>query len=186
MEDISYFQEQVQALVTEEQKHFDEATQQWVVDQPAVYETVTQDRPQPERKSHDDLLRIIEKRGDTPFLDAMIDKQQETAQWEWYDSYKQYLSNKEAIEFWNTENAGTFNVGTEDEYTVDPKPLPVQPVRPPIITAAQWRLNNYAILRRAAYGSWQEQIELILNDMRNGTANAVARDNEVRTKYGKP
>lgn len=180
--DLSYFEEPVEVLVTEMVGHMDEATQQWVVDSPAVYETQQQVRSRPQSIAHADILRVIGKGVRDAVVDAKINLQQEAIQWDWFDRYSTWLVDCENVEAWNTLNVGTDEFGV----VTDPRELPTAPVRPPIITPTQWRLNNYAILRQASYGSWESQLELIIADMRDGTATAVAADNAVRSKHGKP
>ena len=183
--DLSYFQEPVEVLVTEEIGHHDEATQQWVVDSPAVYETQQQVRSKCQGVSHDDLLRIIGKGRDN-ILDAKISLQQETVQWDWFDRYQDHLARVEEIDAWNTVNAGVFNVGQPDEVTVDLREAPVAPVRPPVISAVQWRLNNYTVLRQASYGSWQAQMEMLYDDQKNGTTTFRDSVDVIKNKHAKP
>jgi len=185
MTDLSYFQEPVEVLVTEEVGHMDEATFDWVVDSPAVYETQQQERKRPQQVSHSDLERIIGKNINGDKLDAKIVLQQEAVQWQWYDKYQDYLTEKLDAEEWNTANAGTFLDEDEVEYTVEPKALPVAPTRPPIITPAVWRTNNYTILRQASYGTWQEQMEMLYDDQVNGTSTFRDAIAAVKTKHAK-
>ena len=184
MIDLSYFEEPVEVLVTEMVGHMDEVTQQWVVDTPAVFETQQQTRRKPQSVSHDDLLRIIGK-GREAILDAKVELQQETVQWDWFDKYQDHLARVEEIEAWNTLNAGVFQDEEGIDFTVDPRELPVAPVRPPVISAVQWRQNNFAILRQASYGSWQEQMEMLYDDQKNGTTRFMEAIDLVKTKHGK-
>jgi hypothetical protein len=185
MTDLSYFQEPVEVLVTEEVGHMDEATQQWVVDSPAVYETQQKERKRPPQVSHSDLERIIGKQINGAKLDAKIELEQETVQWAWYNEY--HASQYEAMQIteWNTANAGTFLDEDQVEYTVAPQVLPTAPTRPPIITPAVWRTNNYVKLRQANYGTWQEQMEMLYDDQVGGTTTFRAAIDAVKLKHAK-
>ncbi|MEE8598135.1 MAG: hypothetical protein V3S69_01195 [Dehalococcoidales bacterium] len=185
MTDLSYFQEPVEVLVTEEVGHMDEATQDWVVDSPAVYETQQKERKRPQQVSHSDLVRIIGKKINGDKLDAKIALQQEAVQWEWYDEYQEHLLCIPEINEWNAANAGTFLDEDEVEYTVEPKVPPMAPVRPPITTPAIWRTNNYTMLRQANYGTWQEQMEMLYDDQVNGTTKFKDAIAAVKTKHAK-
>lgn len=186
MTDLSYFQEPVEVLVTEEVGHMDEATQEWVVDSPAIYETQQQIRRRCQSVSHGDLLRIIGKQLNGIRLDAKILLEQETVQWEWFDRYHAYQYEVMQVNEWNAVNAGTFQDDMGAAFTVDPRELPVAPIRPPTISPTQWRLNNYVILRQAAYGSWESQMELLYDDQKNGTTKFRDAIDSVKTTYGKP
>ena len=184
MIDLSYFKEPVEVLITEQVRHLDQATGEWVVDTPAVYETQQQIRRKPQSVSHDDLLRIIGK-GREAILDAKIELQQETVQWDWFDRYQDHLARVEEVEAWNTLNAGTFQDDGGVEYTVDPRELPTAPVRPPVISAVQWRQNNFSVLRQASYGSWQEQMEMLYDDQKKGTTKFKDAVDAVKSLHSK-
>ena len=184
MEDLSYFLDPVEVLITEEVGHFDEETQERVVDSPAVYETQEQERSRGQGVSHSDLVRIIEKhKGNPKHLDAMIAKQQESVQWEWYDKYQEHLEELAEVV---SHNAGTTLDEEGVEVPNEPKPTPVAPVRPPVIGAAQWKLNNYSLLRQQSYGTWQEQMDMLYEDQVNGTTKFRDAINVVKNKHGKP
>lgn len=180
--DLSYFEEPVEVLVTEMVGHMDEATQQWVVDSPAVYETQQQTRKRPQSITQADILRVIGKGGRDAVVDAKLVLLDETNQWAWFDLYQAHLAHVEEVEAWNE-----LNVGTDEEGVVTlPRELPVAPVRPPIISAVQWRENNFIILRQAAYGSWQSQMEMLYDDQKNGTTKFRDAIDSVKYKYSKP
>jgi hypothetical protein len=184
--DLSYFEEPVEVLVAEEVGHVDEATLDWVVDSPAVYETQQQTRRRPQSVSHSDLLRIIGKQINGTKLDHKIALQQETGQWDWFDQYHDHLARVEEVEAWNLLFAGVFQDELGVDFAVGQRELPVAPVRPPIISPEQWRLNNYTTLRQASYGSWQKQMETLYDDQKNGTTSFKDGIDAVKLKHGKP
>lgn len=169
MEDLSYFEEDVQVLISEEVR--DPETN--LVIEPAVSETRSQVRGRPQQVTYADLQRIIKKQTSELHLDAKIAMQQETLQWEWYDTYQQYLTEKQDIEQWNVDNAE------------EPKVLPTATTRPLIITPAIWRLNNYTTLRQASYGTWQDQMEMLYDDQVNGTTKFKDAIAAVKTAHAR-
>ena len=54
---------------------------------------------------HSDLVRIIKKhKGNPRHLDEMVEKHQESMQWEWYDKYQEHLEELAEVV---SHNAGT-------------------------------------------------------------------------------
>ena len=142
-------------------------------------------RNRPQQVSHSDLVRIIGKNTSDAHLDAKIALQQEALQWVWYDEYQEHLLCLPEINEWNEQHAGTFLDEDEVEYTVEPKVPPMAPTRPPIITPAIWRTNNYTMLRQANYGTWQEQMEMLYDDQVNGTSKFKDAIAAVKAKHVK-
>ncbi len=133
MVDITYFEEDIQVLVTP--AVLDSET--GAVITPAVYETQQQIRSRPQSITHHDIERVMAKHSPAapPHLSLLVDLEQETIQWQWFDSYQAWLIDCENIDAWNTLNAGIFNEGEADEYTVSSRTYATEPVRPTIDTS---------------------------------------------------
>ena len=197
--DLSYFTEDVEVLVSESVYN-----EEGELVSPASYETQTQEKQRPRNKSYDDVLRVINKHKgkNDKALDVFIDSYLDGIQWDWYDEYLAYEKELAEVQEYNATVAGSVShtetvkvVTGEGEDTVvsyeevevlyEPKPVPEAPVRPPLITVEQWRVNNYALLRRAAYPEYREQFDMQFDDKRNGTSLWQDVIDNIKLKYPK-
>ena len=112
---------------------------------------------------------IIELRAGTlpNVVDSFIGFALETEDWEYHDSYLEYL----AIEPQADDPKYLEEVPESDpveyvyDYTTDYAAWVADaPVQDADVTVAQWKMDNYQKLRRAAYGDWTTQLEHIYDD----------------------
>ena len=112
---------------------------------------------------------IIELRAGTlpNVVDSFIGFALETEDWEFHDSYLEYL----AIEPQADDPKYLEEVPDSDpveyvyDYTSDHAAWVADaPVQDADVTVAQWKMDNYQKLRRAAYGDWTTQLEHIYDD----------------------
>ena len=112
---------------------------------------------------------IIELRAGTlpNVVDTFIGFALETEDWEYHDSYLEYL----AIEPQADDAKYLEEVPESDpveyvyDYTTDHAAWVADaPVQDADVTVAQWKMDNYQKLRRAAYGDWTTQLEHIYDD----------------------
>ena len=197
--DLSYFEEDYESLVSE--AVIDE---EGVETSPVVYETLQRIKKRPRTKSHADVLRVIEKQGgkNEAVVDMFISSYLNGIQWNWLEEYQEYESDLDGVVSWNDEHVGNLShtatvrivTGEGDDAVVsyeeqdvlyEAKEIPVEPVRPYQQTIAEWRLENYDILRAASYPSVEDQLEMIYNDRVNGTDLWVERQIEVKSLHAK-
>ena len=108
--------------------------------------------------SWDKVISLIEKHAGNKdqVIDTFIGFAIETASWEFCDSYIDWLDECAEVDTYNeTEQLG--EEGTAIEFTPQEYPEEPQLVN---TTLAQWKLANYNVLRRAAYGSYESQLEM--------------------------
>ena len=169
MEDLSYFQEDYEFLVSEEVGHIDEGTGEYIIDSPAVWETRQRIKPKPETKSYTKVERVakVHKGNRDDVVDRFIAMHLEGIQWNWLDEYLEWEEDSNAIIAWNIEFEGTVShtqtnrvvtgegedaVVTYEEVEVlfEAKEVPEEPERPPELTVANWRNRNAEMLQLAA------------------------------------
>jgi hypothetical protein len=111
-----------------------------------------------ESVSWDKVERVIEKHQGNrdSVVDVFIGLAIETDKWEFYDLYLEWLKDCEAVALYNaTEQLDEEGVAI----VFDARELPLEPA----FTATelnQWKISNYDVLRKAAYGSVAKQLEM--------------------------
>ena len=112
----------------------------------SYFETVNDDGDisyiRPETKSRDALERVISLNKPLSVVDKFVALYLTGAQWDWLKAYQSYLVELEAV---NAHNAN-LPVIDEDEngsrVFADSKALPVEPVRPGLLTVEEFKSNN--------------------------------------------
>ncbi len=109
---------------------------------------------------------IIELRAGTlpDVVDTFIGFALETKDWEYHDSYLEYLAlepNADDPKYLE-EVPGSDPIEYVYDYINDRTEwlLAVPDAKDPTVTISEWKITNYDKLRKAAYGSWQEQMEM--------------------------
>ena len=112
----------------------------------------------PQSISFDKVAQIIEKHGGKrddvvlKFISLAI----ETNKFNFLDTYLAWLDSCKEVNLYNA----TEQFDDEGEpIDFEQKELPVEPVQF-VTTTEQWKVDNYAQLRKAAYGSTVEQLEM--------------------------
>jgi len=113
--------------------------------------------PRPETKSFDDVKQCIFHHCgcNDAVVELFVGMLLLGQQWDWFDLYKEWLATCEAIQDWNDNREPD-----EDGNLPDERPLPPMPERPEQIMVEQWKLEHFALLREAAYGSYQTQFDI--------------------------
>ena len=118
-------------------------------------------KQRPETKTYADVVRVVEKHKGTAnsAIDKTISLYLDGLQWDWLEEYQQWQEDHTAIEAWNAEFAGTVShtetvrviTGEGDNAVVsfeerdvlyEAQPLPVEPIRPPVVTVEQWSAGS--------------------------------------------
>lgn len=117
-------------------------------------------------------------------------------QWDWYDSYVKWQKDALEVQAFNdrvaagedlipSEALRSLGAALGKAHVVKPKKFPVEPVRPPNMTVNKWKKANYSLLRKDAYASIQDQLDMLYKEMTgDGTPwrNHIAL---VKSKYPK-
>ena len=194
--DLSYFEEQYEELSS---PAFEDERGNHVE---AIYTTKTRIKPRPQTKTLIDVERVISNKKPDAITNSFVEMYLKGIQWDWLEKYKEWEQDCEELNAWNAEFAGTVShtesvrvVSGEGEFATvtyedqdvlwEAKQLPDEPVRPALQTLEQWRLNNYAMLRQAAYPSVVDQLEALYDDQINGTTKFKDMIDTVKTKIPK-
>jgi len=128
---------------------------------------------------------IIELRAGTlpDVVDTFIGFALETKDWEYHDSYLEYLAlepNADDPKYLE-EVPGSDPIEYVYDYINDRTEwlLAVPDAKDPTVTISEWKITNYAKLRKAAYGDWSTQLEHIYDDEAGWRAHILA----IRTLY---
>ena len=139
------------------------------------------ENPRYDLKSWSSVDAVIthSKGNNDSFIDYCIGKANESDSWVYHDEYITYL--------------GTEPLAEDEKYletVIDSDPLEyvydftadhaawvlLAPVEGSYPTVAQWKIDNYTQLRRAAYGRWEEQLDKQFDNTWNAHITAI-RDN---------
>ena len=157
----------------------------------SLFQTVDEDgnivdQPRPETKSPEGVYQCINHhkgRNDT-VVEKFVSMYLLGIQWDWYEQYKEWLALCEEINDWNANREED-----EDGNLPDERPLPDMPERPAQTTVADWILQNFAVLREAAYPRLGEQFDKQYWDIKTGDINEgdwTAHREAVKAQYPAP
>lgn len=123
-----------------------------------------------EMKTWQDVDRVIKKhRGKRDDIIAMfVAMASNRDQWEFHDKYLA----------WITSRPQTLEIHTENESQ--------EPTYPQVVTWGSFKADNWETLRKAAYAPDDEQLEMMNDDMRNGTTTWLEHQDSVKNKYPRP
>jgi hypothetical protein len=128
----------------------------------------------PETKSTTDLERVIALGKPEPVVSKFAEMVAIGEQWEWFDSYRKYLADIDAVNQYNSNLPSL--VGSDGEMTEpEKKPPPAEPVRPDILTTEQVLLPYYKARREAAYPD--------LSEFADAFVKSKSGDNEMLDSY---
>jgi hypothetical protein len=133
--------------------------------------------PRPQMVSWEKVNQIIAKhKGKKDALvDTFIGMAIVTDGWAFHDSYIDWLKDCESVDEYNV----TEQLDEEGEVIAfESREYPSEPVYTPV-ELNQWKISNYAVLRKAAYGSTLEQLELQVDGLWE------AHITEVKVRYSK-
>ncbi len=93
----------------------------------------------PESKSFADVNRVV-RLGKPPIVvDKFIELAIISEQWQWLDEYNNYLLACEAVELFNSDLPVVEQDEDGNDILAEPKILPVEPVRPALITVDEFK-----------------------------------------------
>ena len=112
----------------------------------SYFETVNDDGDisyiRPETKSRDALERVISLNKPLSVVDKFVALYLTGVQWNWLKAYQSYLVELEAV---NAHNANLPVIDEDEEgndVLAEPKAIPVEPVRPELLTVEEFKSNN--------------------------------------------
>jgi hypothetical protein len=107
--------------------------------------------PRPEQKTLIDIDRVIALNKPWAVIDKFIALMIANNQWDWLDNHNQFIVDLEQTHEFNANlpvigiSEGDENGENGIEILAETKPLPLAPVRPPLITVEQFKANNPAV-----------------------------------------
>lgn len=140
-----------------------------------------------EIKTDTDLLSVVkyQKGKGDHIIRSFIDMVNNGIKSKFHGDYIEYLNsieeNKKAQEYYDTEIAG--GVLPEDVLISVPEVLPEPTLE--LIDTDTWFLENYTILRKAAYPGIADQLDILYHDRINGDASWIDAIQAVKEQYPK-
>lgn len=102
----------------------------------------------PETKSIEALERVILLSKPLSVVDKFIALYLVGIQWDWFEAYQAYLIELEEVMLYNQNppTAGKDEAG--NNIAAEKKPLPLEPVRPPLLTVEEFKTNTPDLFRQ--------------------------------------
>lgn len=133
-----------------------------------------------EFKTLEDVWRVAGKhkgkRDDV--IELFVGMVGDSEQYFWFGKYKQWLAECDVI-----NEANTNKVADDEGVMPDDIPLPAKPVQPAVIDFDQWKLDNYEKLRQCAMPDKATQMQLMYEDMTNGTTKFKDLTDAIKAQY---
>ena len=118
----------------------------------------TELKPRPECKSMEALERVISLRKPQSVVDKFIQFVINSEQWGWFDSYNEYLIEKEEVETYNSDLPVVGQDDNGDDILAEPKELPVEPIKPSLLTLEGFKSTNNSV-----FNSYKKHMGVSIN-----------------------